>query len=182
MKKVLLLTVVFALWATMVLAQAGIISIFGDVAGNSCNLVDTNNPNNFFLVHMVTPGATAIQFQAALPACYQGIWLSDQKPYPVTVGDSQTGVSVAYGSCVSAPIHVLTVVAFGGGTPACCMYPITPDPGSASGTIEVTDCSFVDHTGVPSYNGIINSNATCVCGDPPVEETTWGRVKSLYTE
>ncbi|MEE9271636.1 MAG: hypothetical protein V3V49_15420 [Candidatus Krumholzibacteria bacterium] len=180
MKKALLLTVVFTLWATMVLGQAGIISIFADVTGNNCNLVDTNNPNHFYLVHTITPGAMAILFQASLPACYPGIWLSDLQPFAVTVGDSQAGVAVAYGSCLAAPIHVLTVVAFGGGTPACCVYPITPHPDSASGTIEVTDCSFEDHAGVPSYNGIINSNATCVCGDHPVEETTWGRVKSLY--
>ncbi len=89
MKKALLLTIVFTLWVTMAFAQSGIISIYADVGGTDCNMVDTNNPNNFFLVHTVTPGSAAIAFMAVLPSCYPGLFISDAKPFPVTVGGSQ---------------------------------------------------------------------------------------------
>jgi hypothetical protein len=158
MKKTLLLTIVFTLWATMAFAQTGLISLFADTGGNDCNLLDTAAPNNWHFVHMSTPGATAIQFLAVLPGCYPGIHLSDQKPFPVTTGDSQIGVAVAYGSCA---------------------YPVVGDPNSPTGTITVTDCAFIDHPNVPSHNGMINSNAGCLCL-VPTRETTWGQIKSLY--
>ncbi len=183
MKKALLLTIVFTLWATMAFAQVGVLSIFADVAGNDCNLADVAGLNSWHVVHMIVPCATAIRFKAELPACYTASgasFLSDTKPWPVTVGDSQVGVAVAYGQQESAPIHVLTVGSFGNaGTAACCAYPITPAPGSDSGTIEMTDCSFVDQPNVGSQNGMINSDVTCNCL-VAVHETTWGQIKSLY--
>ncbi|MFQ5510367.1 MAG: hypothetical protein ACE5EO_00830 [Candidatus Krumholzibacteriia bacterium] len=182
MKKTLLLTVVLMLSATVAFGQAaGVISIFMDPGGLDCNLVDGGLPTNTWnFVHVSTTGATAIQFKATLPACATVTFLSDQTQFPVTVGGSQTGVAIGYGQCLTAPIHVLSIVTFGGGTPACCVYPITGDPSVPSGTIEVVDCGNNLLTGVPSHSGRINDDGSCPCS-VPVEETTWGVIKSLYS-
>jgi hypothetical protein len=52
-----------------------------------------------------------------------------------------------------------------------------------SGTIEVVDCNSALLTDVVGLSGRINGNPTdCEC-DPTVgtEESTWGKVKALYT-
>ncbi|MEE9269973.1 MAG: hypothetical protein V3V49_06900 [Candidatus Krumholzibacteria bacterium] len=180
MKKALLLTIVFTLWATMAFAQAGLISIFADVGGNDCNLVDVAGVNNWNFVHMATVGATAIWFKAEFPACYAGSFIADQVPFAVSNGNSQIGLAVGYGQCLVSPILVATVVSIGlGNTLPCCAYPIVGDPFSLSGTIEVTDCAFKDIPNVPSQNGMINSDATCLCA-VAVHETTWGQIKAIY--
>jgi hypothetical protein len=65
-------------------------------------------------------------------------------------------------------------------TGPCCRYPVLPDPRLPSGKIEARDC--VQNVMYPTGGrGIINPNATCQCTFPvPVEETTWGQIKSLY--
>jgi hypothetical protein len=70
-----------------------------------------------------------------------------------------------------------------GGSESCCFYPLLPDPDpSTGGNVRVVDCdgNTVAATGLVAT---VNGNATCPCGYPvPVEETTWGQVKALYTE
>ncbi|UCG53142.1 MAG: hypothetical protein JSW58_06210, partial [Candidatus Latescibacterota bacterium] len=98
---------------------------------------------------------------------------------PVTIGNSQTGVSIGYGGCVGAPTNVLDISLFCQGlTGTCCYYTVIPDDDAPSGEIEVVDCSnaLLYATG---GTGIINSNATCFC-DVPAEESTWGKIKVLY--
>ena len=186
MKKNVLLASLILLSAHTAGAQqaAGVISIYMDVQGSDCGLVAGGVPTNTWnLVHVLTTGATAIQFQATMPACATGImFLSDQAQFPVTVGDSQTGVAIGYGVCLTGPIHVLSIVSFGSTANTCCNYPITGDPDTPSGTVEVVDCAGNLLTNVPSQAGMINSTAGCLCGNPPVEASTWGRVKSLYSD
>jgi hypothetical protein len=70
-----------------------------------------------------------------------------------------------------------------GETVSCCSYPalkaddLHPEfPGPIA-----ADCDE-GLVGVDAgYGGIINADDTCPCSFPvPTEETTWGRVKSLY--
>jgi hypothetical protein len=64
----------------------------------------------------------------------------------------------------------------------CCAYPVLPHPGSQTGQIEVSDCSY-DLGSDVGLMAIVNGNATCPCGYPvPLEETTWGQIKGLYGE
>lgn len=183
MKKALLLTLVLMLGASMAFAQGGSIGVFADPAGSSCNLTDAA-PGllSFYAVHVLTPGATASQFSAPKPACMaSATYLSDTGVFPVTIGNSQNGVAIGYGACLAAPIHVLTINFFGSGlTPACCYYGVFADPNLASGQIEVVDCAenLIYATGGV---GIVNPNATCQC-DVPVQDTTWGKVKSIFAE
>ena len=181
MKKTLLFTLVLMLSASMAFAQGGSIGVFADAGGTSCNLTDAGvGLLSFYVVHTLTPGATAAQFYAPMPACMLGAtYLSDGGVFPVTIGDSQNGVAIGYGACMAAPIHILTINIFGAGTTTpCCYYEVKPDPLVASGQIEVVDCAenLLFATG---GEGTINPDATCQC-DVPVQDTTWGQIKSFY--
>jgi hypothetical protein len=181
MKKVVFLTVALVFAASMAFAQAGSVGIFGDPGGTDCNLLDTvAGLTPYYVVH-VNAVATASQFWAPQPACLTATYLSDTGVFAVTIGNSQTGVAVGYGSCQAGNIHVLTINYFTSGTtPPCCYYPILPDPVIESGEIEVTDCNYVLLYASGGI-GIINADGSCQC-DVPTEDSTWGKVKSLYAE
>jgi hypothetical protein len=55
---------------------------------------------------------------------------------------------------------------------------VLPDP--ATGLIEMVDCTA---TKLPAsgLTNTVNSDATCDCNTIPTEESTWGAVKSLYS-
>jgi len=182
MMRVLLLVVAVACAATLAFGQAGTIGIYGDPAGMSCYLYDTM-PGlvQYYIVHVYTPGATGCQFAAPKPLCLGAQWLSDTAPFPVTIGTSQVGVSIGYGTCRVGPIHVLTLNYFAmGTTPPCCMYPVVGDPSATPPGIYVVDCDFNLLPGRGCY-GIVNPNVLCHCATP-TEGATWGKVKSLYNE
>lgn len=186
MKTVLLSVLVLMFAATLAFAQSGSVGIFNDMVGGDCNLPDAApGLTPYYVVHVLTMGSTACQFMAPKPACATSTYLSDGAVFPVTVGNSQTGVSIGYGTCRVGPIHVLTMNFFTTGTtPQCCYYKVMCDPlgqdACASGLIDVVDCSF-EPALAAAGTGIINANASCLC-DVPVEATNWGRVKALYGE
>jgi hypothetical protein len=163
----------------------GTIGVYADQAGKDCNI--PNVPSGLMTVyvfHTIPEGATASQFSAPKPACMTGAtWVSDTSVFPVTLGSSQTGVTVGYGTCRSGPLHVLTITyAMSGPSEPCCMYPVLPDPSLASGKIEIVDCGFNLMYGTGT-NCTVNSNSSCICGRGavvPAEKTTWGHVKALY--
>ncbi len=183
--------------------QAGSIGIFADPQGLNCDLADTPPAGlkMYYVVHVYTTGATAAQFSAPKPHCMTGTWLSDTNVFPVVVGNTQTGISVGYGACKVSPIHVLTMNFFAmGTTPSCCLYWACPDPYNPSHQIEVSDCSFFVRYATGGV-GVINATPVCSCSwcaspecvealyrtssncwSVPVEEMTWGRIKTLYAE
>lgn len=201
--KALLLTFVCLLFAAgTVWGQAGIIGIYGDNAGTNCNLRDSApGLTPYYIVHVQTTGATACQYSAPTPACLLATYLSDTNVFPVTVGNSQTGVSIGYGTCRIGAIHVQTISFFTQGlTPPCCKYWTCPDPSEGSGEIRVVDCAQNLLTASGTL-GMINANATCPCSwcasmaciealyrtsstcfGVPIEDATWGRVKDAYSE
>ena len=182
MKKVIFALVCLLVCAQTAYGQAGAIVLAGDPEGVDCNLNDsTAGMCSYYVVHVGTPGATASQFSAPAPSCFTGAWLSDTVVFPVTVGDSQNGVSIGYGPCTPGPIHVLTINFFCQGmTPICCYYSVKPHPEVLSGNVEVVDCanSLLEAKG---GFGIVNSTSECECG-PPTRDSTWGRVKSIFDQ
>jgi hypothetical protein len=164
---------------------AGIIGIYSDQAGQDCNIPFGNiGLLPIFIVHTKTAGATASQLAAPQPECWtNAIFLSDTALWPITIGSSQTGFAMGYGTCLEGPIHVLTVNYFVQSAPvqACCEYPTLPDPHVESGEIEVVDCNN-NLLYAENAVAIVNPDETCPCGDSTirVEETTWGRLKALY--
>ena len=180
MKKALLLTLVLMLSASMAFAQAGSVGLFADMGGTDCNLPDVApGLTPYYAVHVYHAGATACQFAAPMPACMTATYLSDTAVFGVTIGNSQTGVAIGYGTCQGAPTYVLAINYFTSGTtPPCCLYPVVPDPNVASGKVEVVDCTNALLFGTGGA-GIVNSTPNCDC-NVPVEDSTWGQVKALY--
>ena len=181
MKKALLLTAVMLLGASVAFGQAGYIGLFADPAGTDCFLPDvmTGGLVPYYAVHMAAT-VTGSQWAAPKPACYLSTYLNDTPVFPVTVGNSQVGVSIGYGACYSSPIHCLTLNVFPvGATQPCCQWDVGPDPNA--GGIFAVDCAFVTIPASGAF-GMVNGNTTdCPCSNP-TEETTWGKVKSLYVE
>jgi hypothetical protein len=140
------------------------------------------SPLTYIYVVLVSPGgATGCEFSAPKPACWtNAAWLLDQEPFE-NPGNSQTGKSVGFGTCRTGATHVLTMIYWVQGTGGpCCMYPVLPHP--IAGAVYSADCSFNVHVAT-ALTASVNGNETCLCGTPvPIEETTWGRVKSLFGE
>ncbi len=163
----------------------GILGLYADPQGVNCNIV-YSGPGlaAVYVVHTHTNGAVAVQFSAPKPdCCTNAVYLSDTDIFPVTIGNSQTGKAVPYGTCVSPTIHATTINYFVQGPPGspCCVYPVLPDPWVASGQIEMLDCSNTVRYALGGY-AVIHPDVSCMCerGTVRVENTTWGRVKSLY--
>ena len=136
---------------------------------------------NIYVVCRWFNGSTAVQFAAPKPSCSTAAYLSDTLVFPVTIGNSQYGVAVGFGSCRMPPVHVLTITYFAyGTTPADCVYLTLPDPLSGSGWIEIADCNF-DLVQVTGGGNFINP-PEAACGATPAESMTWGQVKSLFTD
>ena len=127
------------------------------------------------VVHSFATDVAGSEFAAPLPPCAGGwFYVSDEQIWPVTVGNSQSGVSVAYGACLSSPVHVLTINVFVlGRAPECCYYPVLPHP--QTGQVRVMDCNgdwLIGGT-TPTF---INDSGMC---GTPVEGNTWGKIKAL---
>jgi hypothetical protein len=161
-------------------SNPGVIGVFTNTAGTSCNFVDTGGlvPVHFF--HMYTGGATASQWKldlGGLPWTHLGdVW-----PFPTAIGSSIYGVSIGYGSCQTSPIHIGSANFMGSSAPACSLIRIVADPHAPSGRIEGVDCAQ-NKTYPAGGHGRVNPDATCICGHIPVRHTTWGAIKAMYQD
>jgi hypothetical protein len=184
LKTILLMVVTLALSTGTALAQhPGFIGIFSDSIGYDCDLWDTApGPCVYHVVHVNTGGAVGSMFAAPQPECFQSTYLNDTPVFPVTVGDSQKGISIAYGACLSGTFHILDIRFFCVGlTQQCCMYRVVGDPSRYFSDPEVTDCDLNTRMAW-GWTSPINPDGYCCCYCGPTEESTWGRVKSLYRE
>ena len=144
MRRAFLPALSILLCAKLVFAQAGALCVYDDQAGLDCHLEgNTSGLVTYHIVHTLTPGATAIQFSAPKPFCMSGaFWVSDTQVWPVTIGDSQSGVSVAYGGCQTGPILVLSMIYQVDSTiPLNCLYPILADIDGGQDYVRVVDCA-----------------------------------------
>jgi hypothetical protein len=171
----------------------GWIGAFSDQVGINFNFIDYPGLMNVYVFHHNTNGATGCRFRAPQPSCMDAMYLSEVVTPPFTgTGDSQTGIFISYGACMQSPIHILTISYFAqGNTPNCCCYFILPDSASEPYGIQVTDCSdppqlMLGHTYIGIINPAMNQCSehsvpeTCINYTVPVENSTWGAIKSLY--
>jgi len=172
-------------WRPAPSGTPGALGVFGDQQGTQGCIGDPGVAGlvTFYVVHMFAPGVTASSFAAPIPQCWTGaIWIADTPPFPVTIGNSQTGVSIGYGACYPSPVSVLAINVFTQGVfqgLECCPYAVVPNPSAPSGHIEVVDCleNLLYGFGLTTYVGL---GSGCTCGSVNVEESTWGRIKSIY--
>jgi hypothetical protein len=182
-RMMLLAGLVWALCSSSARAQGNRIVFFADEAMSICELVDDGLAIR--AVHVFLLGSepsTGAGIAAPKPACWSGAtWVGDI--VPVTeggggqYGNSQTVLSIAFGACLSPPLHVATINYFTTGVAGdCCGYNVVP------GVTRYVACvTFDEVPAAPAPPLIINPNETCRCGQPvAAEASTWGRVKSLY--
>jgi len=171
------------IWLVAGWARGDTIGLYANTQGTNCNITENLPLTYVYVVHVAPGGAAGSEFMAPKPACWTGAtWLMDQEPFG-QIGNSQVGKSIGYGSCLVGSIHILTIVYFVQGTAEpCCLYPLLPNPYSPGGQLLVADCDFNPVVAI-GLASTVNGNPTCPCGYPvPVQETTWGGVKALYTE
>jgi len=180
MKKVLLIALAITMVASVSMADE--ISVFADNQGTSCNFVGPAGPSpvTFYVVHKTVNGATGSQFKIVnstawtLSPSVLGGFLS--------IGDAYTNLSLAYGGCLAGPnIAVVQLAGFAFPAPGdpCMQVSVVAAPNTVG--ILTIDCTFAE---IPALTGgfTINGDAlTCPCGPPnATEQSTWGKVKSLY--
>jgi len=168
MKKFLLLTMCLLMVSSAALADH--IGVFSDGTGSSCEL----GPAGVFsptatVIHKFTIGATGSRFKVTFPAGTS--FFGFNTPY-VPVGALNTDLSLGYGSCLTGSIVLGTINAiYAAGTGKV-------EKADLQSIILYTNCLFAElvATGGNFTVGGINS-----CGQfAPVEQSTWGSVKSLY--
>ena len=106
---------------------------------------------------------------------YGGAEIFGEIPYFTdTVGNTQTGMAIAFGACLNAPAVLVSLSYMAVGSTVCCEYPVLPHPDATSGEIEFADCNQDKVLGT--------GGALCLKCTSPVEPSTWGKVKSLYAQ
>jgi hypothetical protein len=167
----------------------GYIGIFADPLGSSCEFEEAYpGVIQVYVVHVDAPEARAAQFMVAQSNKFTGAYLGEAMGFEgLAFGNSQTGLEVAYSTCVPSPIHILTISYYIDGTSDPCSYlEVVPDP--SEDEILMIGCYSFDLI-VLDVGGRMNFNVAaaaddCDCADPvapvPVEKTTWGHVKALY--
>ena len=185
-KSVIRLTVFFTVIAAVGAAANPIgygFTVYVDENGYDAHIVDQNPALiTLYVVAYLPEPATAVQFSAPKPACFLATYLDEHTPFPIRIGNSQYDVAIAFGTCISTPQNVLTILYFGEGlTGDCCLYPLdmgADDPAGIPGHITYTDCSDPPEIGnFRAGSSVVNWIPGC---DSPVEQSTWGHVKSLY--
>jgi hypothetical protein len=184
MKKALLLCIAILCISSLVFAQAGTLGVFADPGGTVCDLTDAAPGLVLvYIVHMFSPGGTAAQF--GIEETHPMTYLSESPGTYIKIGTcagpSGFGCAIAYGGCYPTPNMILTIQYFGSGlSPACSYIKVVEDGTAVPPILAVTDCAdppnLLDATGGIGY---FNNDGNCPC-DVPVEETSWGQIKSLY--
>ena len=149
-----------------------------------CNIDPPTALLEIYIGHMWNDGATQSKFSLRFHDFGSSTLLGETWYFPAVVGNSKDGVTVYYGECLSAwnaPPILLGKVSYLYYGPPCAELEIAPHPDASSGKVEALSCSgetmyprgnrsVVDSYGCPNW---------CIW---PVQETTWGAIKSLYWE
>jgi hypothetical protein len=181
MKRIVLVSVVLLAFASAAFAQ-GVVMLYADNTFTQCDASPAPGLFTAYVVHEVTLGAKAVQYQVIEDTGGLLVYVADQNQFPLVIGNSQTGVAVSYGGCFNNQIHVQNVLYSLVGTPAVCTgLTVVNDPLAPTGEIEATDCNDVKTFPNGSFLSF-SDDGSCPCGElqTPVEETNWGRVKALY--
>ena len=180
MKKLPLLVVCCLFFAVGARGQTQRIELCIELNSYWCEYVDNQAALvPVYAVHLYSPGAIASRWMIAESPGFNCSYVGELIESATYVGDTQTGISVAYGLCLTGTFLVATVNYFCEGlNPACQYLEVVPDLGAPSGVIEVVDCSFVTVAGTGGVL-IFNNDGSCPCFRP-TKTTSWGMVKSLF--
>jgi hypothetical protein len=184
MKKFVLTVLVLTLSASPALAQVGAVGFFADPQGNECNItVPILTAFAVYVVHKSPTGATGSQWRMVAPTS-PSFFFNGGGPGTagniLAIGEPVNGIALAYGACLVGNSHIYTLNFFAvSAVPDCSPMTIAASL-QGGGVTEVlsVDCALLEYAVVPG-EARLNANASCDC-DVPTQESTWGKVKSLY--
>ncbi|MFQ5510392.1 MAG: hypothetical protein ACE5EO_00960 [Candidatus Krumholzibacteriia bacterium] len=181
MKRLLFVSLILVVVPAVVFAQAGQIGLFADPGGADCNLMDTSpGPITVYVVLIDHGGAGACDFSVRPGPGFNASFVSDTPVVGTIFGTSQTGVSIILGACLTEPTHVLTINYNGFGVSSTCSsLDIGDNVNVTPPSPSITTCVGAKNL-VPGKSMFVNPDASCTCA-VPVEQTTWGHIKSLYS-
>jgi hypothetical protein len=181
MKRGLLFFAGILLAASVAFAQPpGSLFLSGDSLGTDCTTFDTPGLVHIYVVHLFTYGATASQFMIDCTSRVALTYLGEYSPY-LTIGNSQTGIAIAYQTCVPSPHMILDIHYLGEGlSQNCGSCHVIPDPLAIPPYILVADCQDPPNLLTAIGGEIwINPDGSCSC-IIPVQKTSWGQIKAMY--
>jgi hypothetical protein len=161
-----------------------------------CQLLNDGPPGvrTVYVRHTFNDGATAVRFMVGLSPGVSMTFLSETHPFPMSVGSTQTGLSVCYGECLLDDVVLATVSYMSYATDQnCSKVLILPHPDAE--TVEVLACDASPVAANVRDLHVLAPNGVCGCppthrfpGSPaafdcrplPTATTTWGAVKALY--
>ncbi len=193
MRKSLLLiaTVLVVAIPASALAQFGVIGVYTDQMASGCEITDGGQGVvTLYVVQTLGAGVAAVVFMVQPSAGFGATYITDSHPFELFIGNSQTGISVAYGECLSGTIVVIGVTYLFLGTSDTCSYldvvGVPDDPHYPDDPV-VADCELPpagpNKHPIQGTRFMVNPDETCRCVLPvPVRESTWGQIKSLYGE
>lgn len=129
------------------IAQSIQVGIYPDPSGKGVCKLESGVRDTLYVV--VTSDETvqlsALRFAAPLPECAAAnLTVIDLAFYPVTLGDTQKGISIGFGICETTPIVAMALFVFPNGPefPLGCEIAVVADPNEESGEVVVSDCDF----------------------------------------
>jgi hypothetical protein len=181
MKKFVLTAMLLTIIATPALAQLEDLGLFADNAGLSCEILDTvAGIKRVYVVHVNSLGATGSEFLVDTSASTMSLIVASAPAGFLTIGSSDTGISIAYQECKIGTFLVLTMTFDNfGDSAACSRLRMLEDPTAVPPARIYADCSSQPHN-FPGGQAIVNPNpGSCPCS-VATETTTWGNIKALY--
>lgn len=174
-----------SIWPFIVAGLAG--SVFGQFEGGAVGLYSESNCSvpyytdegvsvfSVYVCHsnMEINYASAIEFKVEASPGFSGTWLSDFSPF-LLGGNSQTGITISYGACLSDPGLILTIQYMVVGTSECSELRVVPHPHDSLGRIAVLPCAGMV---VSAQGGELTVNCPV-----PVTPSTWGRIKEMFRD
>jgi len=111
-------------------SHSQVISVYADQQGTDPGII-VNGPQMidiYIIVDTGPNGAVGVDFSAPLPATSPGqlLYVSEVPFFSTTIGNSQTGISVDFGTCLYGKIPVLHIIASATDSITCAQYPVLP--------------------------------------------------------
>ncbi len=179
MKKFVLTAMLLAIVVTPAMAIEDL-GLYADQTGLNCQVTDTvAGIKRVYVVHTNSNGATGSEFLVDTSTSTMSLIVASVPAGMLSIGNSDTGISIAYQECKLGTFLVLTLTFDNFGTTApCSRLRLLEDPTAFPPQRIYADCGSLPHA-FPGGQAIVNVDGTCPC-NVATEQTTWGTIKALY--
>jgi len=170
------------------------IAISGSPDFPLCNVSDvTPGTRTLYIIHRFNPGMNAVRFKIQAGPGVTMTYVSETHYFASTIGNTQSGISVCYGTCTLGNQLIASVTYTTYGTSSgCSKMLVVPHPSAQ--TVEAIKCNgvatrtyveelVIEHNsgcGCPDTHGFLGTAQVFGCQPVPVASTTWGAIKALY--